>query len=642
LKLRFPLVLLAAVATFAIPAGSAFASHAVFVASGTFSSPTASATISQNQTLTVDTNGVTGAVGVDFYVDNAGAPGMYIGGYSAFTDNPQGYPYSSNGGVDSYQLAVGGWDDGSLTIDAVIVDSTSHQLSLLSRTVTIDNTQHPLVQGPFSPPSIFTQSGTIALSLTPSDHNNTINSGTFSVDGGDTTYPLAPDGFGHWAASVDTVALGVPNGALDIRVHLQDVAGNTSDTDVFYTVGNPQAPVITPGTLVADKSNFRTDETQLEVGDSVQAYGMQASGYPAPVIHYLWNICSGPNGQTCTGVTPGADGSYTVQPGDVGADLTLVATATNGVGRAGFTLVDFGVIAPAYVAPVDNGGSGNPAPTPEPTPAPVVTPPVVTPPVVIPPVVTPPVVTPPVVTAPVVTRAAQKAIDVAQQAVQSKTAAVVTAKKAVEIATQAVKTVQKKVDAAVNTASAGTATPTEKKKLSSTVATLVAVKAVASSKVEAAKAVTAKAVVAQKASAQTVDVAQKSVVAAKTAVATGASTPAEQKSLVKTEKSLVAAKAVASAKTTDVATVTKQLVVTQAAADQSVKVAQTNVTVALIAVASPTATTSSKETLIAVESKLVTAKAVAAVKAGSLQLSSSQLVLANQKLALQKKAALKP
>jgi hypothetical protein len=385
LKLRIPLVLVSALAAFAVPAGSAFASL------GTFVSPTASATISQNQTLTVDTNGVAGAAGVDFYIDDAGTPtGGYIGGYSAFADNPesaQGAPYSSNGTVDSYQLAFGGWDNGALTFDAVIVDSDGNQLALLSRSVTIDNTQHPLVQGPFTPSASGTKSGTIALSLTPSDQNNTITAGSFSVDGGDTTYALTSDGNGHWSAPVDTVALGVPNGALDIRVHLEDAAGNMSDTDIFYTIGNPTVPVITPGTLVADKADYRTDETQLEVGDVVEAYGMQATGYPAPTIHYLWNVC---RGQVCTGTTPGQDGTYTVQAADEGADLTLVATASNGVDPGDFTLVDFGVIAPAYVAPVDtdSGPQSGDAPQTDPTPAaPVVTPPVVAP--VVTPVVTP-------------------------------------------------------------------------------------------------------------------------------------------------------------------------------------------------------------------------------------------------------------
>jgi len=317
LKRRFPLVLLAALAAFAIPAASAFASG-----SATFDRPSDGANISQNQTLTVDTTNVPAAVGVDFYVDNAGTPGMYIGGYSAFADDPQsaqGVNYSSNGNVDSYQVAVGGWalpSDPSdhttpypLTFDAVLIDVNGAQIAgaTVTKNVTIDNTQAPLLRGSFLPSSGGVQSGTIAFSLTPSDQNNVITDGSFSVDGGITTYPLNSDGNGHWSAPIHTVALGVPNGALDIRVHLEDAAGNTSDTDIFYTVGNPQAPVITPGTLVAQKSNWRSDETQLEVGDSVQAYGMQATGYPASTLHYLWNVC---RGQVCNGTTPGPDGSY--------------------------------------------------------------------------------------------------------------------------------------------------------------------------------------------------------------------------------------------------------------------------------------------------------------------------------------------
>jgi hypothetical protein len=488
LRLRFPLVLIAALSAFAIPAGSAFASLA------TFASPTAGATISQNQTLAVDTNGVVGAAGVDFYVDNAGTPGMYIGGYSVQQSDPtsaQAAPYSTSGGVDSYQVAIGGWANGPVTFDAVIVDSTFQTLATISRSVTIDNTLAPLVRGSFLPSASSTKSGTIVLSLAPSDQNNVITAGSFSVDGGDTTSPLTSDGNGHWSAPVDTIALGVPNGALDIRVHLEDAAGNTLDTDIFYTVGNPQAPVITPNTLVADKSMYRTDETSLEVGDIVEAYGMQAAGYPAPTVAYLWNVC---RGQICNGITPGPDGSYTVQAADEGADLTLVATASNGVNPMAFTLVDLGVIAPAYVAPVDNVGGfgdgpqsgGATDPTPAPTPAPpVATPPVVTPPIVTPPIVTPPIVTPPVVvTASVVTPTEQKVIDVAQKTVTTEKTAVVKAEKKVAAA-------KKKLAVALKALATGTATASEK-------AAVVAARAVVASRAAAAKAVTKSLVVAKK------------------------------------------------------------------------------------------------------------------------------------------------
>jgi hypothetical protein len=483
LRLRFPLVLIAALSAFAIPAGSAFASPA------TFASPTAGATISQNQTLAVDTSGVLGAAGVDFYIDNAGALGMYIGGYSVQQSDPtsaQAAPYSTNGSVDSYQVAIGGWDDGPLTFDAVVVDSGFQTLATISSSVTIDNNATPLVRGSFLPSASGTKSGTIALSLTPSDQNNVITAGSFSVDGGNTTYPLTSDGNGNWSAPVDTVALGVPNGALDIRVHLEDEAGNTSDSDIFYTVGNPEAPAITPNTLVADKSMYRTDETSLEVGDIVEAYGMQATGYPAPTVHYLWNVC---RGQVCTGTTPGPDGSYTVQAADEGADLTLVATASNGVNPGAFTLVDFGVIAPAFVAPVDNGGgfgdapqSGGPA---DPTPAPSPAPPVVTPPVVTPPVVTPPVVTPAVVdTVPVVTPAEQKGIDLARKTVTTEKTAVVKAEKKVAAA-------KKRLAVARKALATGTATASEK-------AAVVAAGAVVASKAAAVKAVTKNLAVAKK------------------------------------------------------------------------------------------------------------------------------------------------
>jgi hypothetical protein len=484
LRLRFPLVLIAALSAFAVPASSAFASVDPFV------SPIASATISQNQTLTVDTTGVAGAAGVDFYRDNGVGLGQSLGGYTIWKADPtgaQGVNYSSNGNADSYQLAIGGWslpsDDTDfttpyqITINAVIVDSSSAQIgATLSRTVTIDNTQDPLVRGSFLPSASGTKSGTIALSLTPTDQNNVITAGSFSVDGRDTTHPLTSDGMGHWSASVDTVALGVPNGALDIAVHLEDAAGNMLDTDIFYTVGNPQAPLITPNTLVADKSLYRTDETSLEVGDIVEAYGMEATGYPVPTFHYLWNVC---RGQVCTGITPGLDGSYTVQPADEGATLTLVATASNGVNPGAFTLVEFGVIAAAYVAPFDNGAgdgpqSGDPV-DPTPTPAP---------PVVTPPVVTPPVVIPPVVVAPVVTPAEQKLINIAQKTVTTEKTAVVKAEQKVAAA-------KRTLAVALKALAKGTATASEK-------AAVVAARAALASKAAAEKAMTKKLVAAKK------------------------------------------------------------------------------------------------------------------------------------------------
>lgn len=486
MRLRFPLVLIAALSAFAIPAGSALA----ITGTGTFVSPTASAFISQNQTLSVNTTGVSGAAGVDFYIDNAGTPGGYLGGYTIQQSDPtsaQAARYSSNGSVDSYQVAIGGWANGPLTFDAVIVNAASTTLATLSRSVTIDNTQMPLVRGSFSPSASGTKSGTIALSLTPSDQNNVITAGSFSVDSGATTHPLTSDGSGHWSAPVDTVALGVPNGALDIQVHLEDAAGNTSDTDIFYTVGNPQTPVFTPNTLVADKAQYRTDETQLEVGDIVEAYGMQATGYPTPVIHYLWNVCSGPLNQTCTGTTPGPDGSYTVQPGDEGADLMLIVSASNGVGHGDFTTVDFGTIAPAYVAPVDNGGgpqSGD-APQADPTPAPTPAPPVVTPDT-------------PTVVVPLVTPAEQKGINVALKAVTVEKAAVVKATKAVKAAAKKVVAEQKKLAAAREALNTGTATASEKVAVVSAKQSLTSAKSVVAEKAAASKAVAKKLVVAKK------------------------------------------------------------------------------------------------------------------------------------------------
>jgi hypothetical protein len=487
LKRRFPLVLLTALAAFAVPAGSAFA---VAPPQASFTRPADSATISQNQTLSVDTTGVAGVVGVDFYTDNSGAPGGYLGGYTIQQSDPtapQALPYASIGNVYSYQVAVGGWSLPSdptdfttpyqITFDAVLVDGTGTQIpgSMVQKTVTIDNTQNALSRGSVIPAQDSTVSGTFTLTFAPYDQNNVVTSGSYSVDSGDTTHPLTDNHNGTWSAPVDTVALGVPNGSLDIRVQFDDAAGNTVYDDIFYTVGNPQVPVFIPNTLTADKALFRTDETQLEVGDIVEAYGMQATGYPTPTIHYLWNVCSGPLNQACTGTTPGPDGTYTIKAGDVGATLTLVMSASNGVNPGAFQLVEFGVIAAAYVAPVDNGAGDGPQSGDAPQiPAPVVTPPVVTPPVVIPPVAAPPVVTP----------AERKAMNVAQKTVTIEKTAVVKAEKKVAAA-------KKKLAVALKALATGTATASEK-------AAVVAARAGLASRAAAEKAAAKKLVVAKK------------------------------------------------------------------------------------------------------------------------------------------------
>ena len=107
----------------------------------TFVSPSNAATISQNQTLSVDTTGIAGAAGVDFYHRQARASrhvARRLHDWAADPTSAQGVNYSSNGSVDSYQLAVGGWSLPSdptdfttpypITIDAIIVDSSSAQI----------------------------------------------------------------------------------------------------------------------------------------------------------------------------------------------------------------------------------------------------------------------------------------------------------------------------------------------------------------------------------------------------------------------------------------------------------------------------------------------------------------------------------
>ena len=553
MKLRLFTALSVALAAFALTAGSAFASGATFVA------PVDGGTISQDTSFIVDTTGLSNVAGVDIYTNSTGSgdplQSGFVGGWDNTNVLDHGQSVDLGNGRYRVDLGIAGWmnpvtNDTApypLTFVAVAVDGSGAQLGTVSENLTIDNSQAALVITSTAPGADSTVSGTFALTVTATDQN-AITAYEYSVDNGSTWLPLSVVSPGVYRASINTVAAGIPNGDLYIEVRLSDEPGNVANNDahtLHLVVASPHAPAITPGTLVAEKSLFRTDETQLEVGDIVTAYNMEATGYPAPVIRYLWNIC---RGQVCTGVTPGSDGDYTVQPADEGATLSLIATATNASGTD-FTSVDFGVIAPAYVAPVVDP-TPDPAPVAAP-PAPPVAPPVVVPPVVVPPVVVPPAVTP-VATVQGVTPAAQKAIDVAQQAVAAKTAVLAVAEKAKAVADQSLKTAQKKVDTAVNVLAAPTATATEKKHLVTTVQTLVVAKATAT---------TATTATAKKAATQSVAIATQKVDAAVTVVSAGAATPNEKKQLVATVSKLVTAKTVAADKADAVKTATKQVAV---------------------------------------------------------------------------------
>ena len=338
MRLRFPFVLLAALAAFAIPAGSAFASTAAFT------SPVSGSTISQDVTFTVDTSGDAGVGGVDFYVDNGSGDyrqGMFIGsgaarGSGVYSLNANGTTLANN--------------DGPITIDANVVDTNGQSIEALSENLTLATD----VAGPsvtsVTPAADAVVSGTVAFSIAATDQDSF--TGEYSVDG-TTWIALTDGGHGSLTASIDTSAL--PNGDLYLMYRLTDSVTNTTEDSVHLVVQNLHAPTITPNTLTADKARFRTDETQLETGDIVEAYGMQADGYPAPTITYVWHLCPA-GGGACTNVPADVHGDYTVQPGDVGATLSLIAKATNSQGSDSAT-VPFGVIAQGYVAPTITPGT---------------------------------------------------------------------------------------------------------------------------------------------------------------------------------------------------------------------------------------------------------------------------------------------
>jgi hypothetical protein len=616
LRSRFPLVILAALVVFALPAGSAFAT-----AAGTFTAPGDGATISQGQTFTVDTNGVALATQVDFY-DGAQFEGS-------------GTETLSGSGIYTWQAQVGGWTNPTtgdntpygITFDAVVADVLGNTITTLYKTVTIANDVDPLTVAAVAPAADSTVSGTFTLSVTPSDPNNTVTSGDYSIEGGGTG-TLASDGSGHFTASIDTVADGIPNGDVYIDVHLMDAPGNqgdNSDNILHLVVANPQAPVITPDTLVANKALYRTDETQLEVGDKVQAYGMQADGYPAPVIHYLWNLC---RGQVCNGVTPGEDGLYTIQPADEGATLTLVATASNASGTD-FTTVGFDVIGPAYADPFV-----------DPTPEPVVTPPVVAPPVVAPPVVIPPVVTPPVDTT-VVTPAEQKSLDVAQKALTADTKLAAKAVEAKRAAEQAAVVAKKKADGAVNKVAAPNATATEKKQVVTSVTSLIDARAAVAKKMAAAKAAAVKAAEDRDAAERAAAAAASRLAIAKKRAATGSTTTAEKKAVAAASQQAADARAAAAAKKAAADAAVAKKAAGEAAAAKQIAVAGKKVDVAITVVSAGTATATDKKQIVETVTTSVVAKTVAADKSDAAAEAAKKLAAAKKKFAAQQAAAVK-
>jgi hypothetical protein len=620
LKLRLSTVLLVALAAFAIEAGAAFALPSSFVA------PLDGATISGDTSFIVDTTGVSGVVaGVDIYTNTTGdlSTTQYDGGWSNSNVPDHAQSVALGGGRYRVDLGTGGWGNvPSLTFVAVVVDATGAHLDAINETLTIDNDLQALNITSIAPAADSTVSGAFTLTAHATDQNE-ITTAEYSIDGGYTYLPLASEGAGVYSASVDTS--GMPNGDLYVLVRFQDQPGNTAGNnadELHLVVQNAVAPAIVPNTLVAEKSQWRTDETQLEVGDTVTAYNMQADGFPVPVIHYLWNIC---RGQVCTGVTPGTDGDYIVQPADVGATLTLIATATNASG-SDFTSVDFGVIAPAF----------EPAPEPTPPPvAPVVVAPVVVPAVIVPPVVVPPVVVPPVVVGPVVvllaTPAELKAVAVAKTTVTAKITALAAAEKAKNAADASVKTAQKSLKVAVSVIAAPTATPSEKKTFVSAVQTLVAVKTTASDKVAAATAAAEKAAVAKNLAAAAVKAAQKSVAAAETTTAK-----------LRSQKALLEAKAIASAKAVAATTATKKVAVVEVAAVKSVATADKKVATAVQVVSAGTVTPSEKKQLDATVATLVKAKSVAAAKATAAKTAAKELTVAKQTLTVKKSATKTP
>jgi hypothetical protein len=606
-------VLLAAVAAFALPAGSAFASISTFVA------PSNNATISQNQTFTVNASGVAGATQVYFSIDDgAGNPLQHVG---------DGVETSVGSGIYTWQAAIGGWDNGALTIDAVVADGGANTLDMASINVTIDNAIDPLTISAVTPADGSTVSGTFTLSVTPSDPNNTVTSGGYSIQGG-STGTLASDGNGHFTASINTIADAIPNGDLYIDVQLEDAPGNRAHNadSLHLVVANPQAPSITPDTLVANKALYRTAETQLEVGDKVQAYGMQADGYPAPVIHYLWNICRGPLGQTCTGITPGQDGLYTIQPADEGATLTLVATATNASGTD-FTTVAFGVIGPMYEEPYFTP-EPDPAPAVDPAPAPIV---ILT--VVTLPALTPPVVTPPVVTPPLVTPVEQKAINVAKQAVTTEAKALTKAEALSEDASRKAVIAQKQAEGAVNKVADANATATEKKKVITSVAFLVEMRAALAKKVAAAKAAALKASEAREAALKAASAAAKKLADA---------TNADKATLDAAKKKAATTRAAATTKTAVAVAASAKVTTTKDTATAKVDAAKAEVHVAVVAVSAGTATSAQETKVVSKVTESVLAKHEAEAKAKAAKDAAKKLKDAKEALAKTKAAAIKP
>lgn len=631
LRLRFFSVLLVALTGFVIQAGAASASTATFVA------PTAGGTISGNTSFVVDTTGLSGVAGIDMYTNSTGDQALtqYDGGWSMTADHARSVALGN--GRYRVDLGTAGWTNPvtndaapySLTFVAVPVDNTGVRLDAVSETVTIDNRVPALTISSIAPAADSTVSGTFTLTVHAADQN-AITAGSYSLNGG-ASQALTLQSPGVFTASIDTTA--IPNGDLYVGVDLTDEPGNTANNNAaqhHLVVQNPVAPTIVPNTLAAQKSLFRSGETQLEVGDIVTAYNMQADGYPAPAIQYLWNIC---HGQVCQGVIAGSSGDYTVQPADAGATLTLVASATNASGTAS-TTVDFGAIAPAYVAPVVDP---TPAPAPAPAPAPVPAPdPTPAPVPQAPPAAAPaaaPVVTPPAQTA---AEAARKAVGVLKRTVKAKAAALVTAQQAQQAAKATVKSAQTKVATAVSAVASPKATTAQKKRVVSAVTLLVTLRAAAAGKVATATAAAAKAGAAKTSADAAVKTARSAVVAAQKAGKKKRTKLAVLQEALAQATNAATVKAAAATKTTARAARVKS------AAARSMKAARTKVGAVVKLVSAGAATPRQTKQIVTSVTKLVAAQTVASHTAAGVKSASKRLISAKKRLRTKTIAAASP
>lgn len=151
---------------------------------------------------------------------------------------------------------------------------------------------------------------------------------TLTVSGGTWTGLPAPTLARQWmrngqpiagaTSSTHTVVLADGGATLAVKVTATNPLGSTAATSAGLPVAAFAAPVNTAAPAISGSSH---------VGGTLSVSPGAWSGHPAPVLAYQWRK----NGANIPGAT---SGSYVAVPGDAGATISCLVTATNAAGTA--------------------------------------------------------------------------------------------------------------------------------------------------------------------------------------------------------------------------------------------------------------------------------------------------------------------